>query len=83
MHHHRPSFLDIRLSKSDQATVLKKGTAIPHRFAPQTGWVSFRIEEAEDLGPAKELIQVAYENAKANMGSSWKERPIETRLKSR
>src|SRR5216684_2716774 len=25
MHHHGPSFLDIRLSKSDQATVLKKG----------------------------------------------------------
>jgi hypothetical protein len=29
--------------------------------------VSFRIEKAEDLGPAKELIQLAYENAKTNM----------------
>ncbi len=34
MHHHGPSFLDIRLSKSDQATALKNGTAIPHRFTP-------------------------------------------------
>ena len=67
MHHHGPSFLDIRLSKNDQATALKKRTAIPHRFAPQAGWVSFRIEKAEDLGPAKELIQLAYENAKTNM----------------
>jgi len=67
MHHHGPSFLDIRLSKIDQAAALKKRTAIPHRFAPQAGWVSFRIEKAEDLGPAKELIQLACENAKMNM----------------
>lgn len=69
MHYHGPSFLDIRLSKDDQETALKKGTAIPHRFAPQAGWVSFKIEKAEDLGPAKELIQLAYENAKTNMAA--------------
>src|SRR5213592_5312146 len=67
MHHHGPSFLDIRLSKSDQVTVLKSGTALPHRFAPQAGWVSFRIEKPEDLDAAKKLIQLAYENAKASM----------------
>jgi hypothetical protein len=67
MHHHGPSFLDIRLSKSDQATALKNGPAIPHRFAPQAGWISFRIEKAEDLGPAKQLVQLAYENAKTSM----------------
>jgi len=72
MHHHGPSFLDIRLSKNDQATALKKGTTIPHRFAPEAGWVSFKIEKAEDLGAAKELIQVAYENAKTNMEAHGK-----------
>jgi hypothetical protein len=67
MHHHGPSFLDIRLSKRDQATALKNGIAIPHRFAPQAGWISFRIEKAEDLGPAKQLVQLAYEDAKTSM----------------
>jgi len=67
MHHHGPSFLDIRLSKSDQAVVLKSGTAIPHRFAPQAGWVSFRMEKMEDLESAKRLIQLAYDNARASM----------------
>jgi len=67
MHHHGPSLLDIRLSNNDQATALKNGIAIPHRFAPQAGWVSFRFEKAEDIGPAKELVQLAYENAKTNM----------------
>jgi hypothetical protein len=67
MHHHGPSFLDIRLSKSDQATVLKNGTALAHRFAPQAGWVSFRLEKAEDLDPAERLIQLAYDNARTSM----------------
>jgi Family of unknown function (DUF5519) len=67
MHSHGTSFLDIRLSMTEQAAALKEGKAIPHRFAPQAGWVSFRVENAEDLGPAKALIQAAYENAKASM----------------
>jgi len=66
-HHHGPSFLDIRLSKGDQATALKNGIALPHRFAPQAGWISFRIEKAEDLDPAKKLILLAYENARTSM----------------
>ncbi len=37
MHSHGPSFLDIRLSKEDQASALKEGGAIPHRFAPKAG----------------------------------------------
>jgi len=67
MHHHGPSFLDIRLSKNDQATALKSGTALLHRFASQAGWVSFRIEKPEDLEAAKKLIRLAYENARTSM----------------
>ena len=67
MHHHGPSFLDIRLSKSDQEKELKNGTALRHRFAPQAGWVSFRIEKLEDLEAAKRLIRLAYENARTSM----------------
>src|SRR6266700_4062625 len=67
MHHHGPSFLDIRLSKSDQEKELKSGTALRHRFAPQAGWVSFRIEKLEDLEAAKRLVRLAYENARTSM----------------
>jgi len=67
MHHHGPSFLDIRLSKNDQAAALKNGTALLHRFVPQAGWISFRIEKPEDLEAAKRLIQLAYENARTSM----------------
>ena len=47
--------------------MLKSGTALPHRFAPQAGWVSFRIEKLEDLEAAKRLIRLAYENARTSM----------------
>ena len=65
MHSHGISYLDIRLSKADQAMVLKSGEALPHRFAPhgEIGWVSFRIETPEDLGRARKVIQLAYDNA--------------------
>ena len=66
-HSHGTSFLDIHLSKMDQALVLKSGEALPHRFAPQAGWVSFRIEKEGDLDHARKIVQLAYENAKRNL----------------
>ena len=67
MHSHGPSFLDIRLSKADQAHILNVGEALHHRFAPQAGWVSLRLEKSEDLDRAKKIISLAYENAKKNL----------------
>ena len=66
MHSHGPSWFDIRLSKEDQASVLKTGLALPHRAQMHTeaGWVSLRIENSQDLGKAKRVIQLAYEKAK-------------------
>jgi len=67
IHFHGDTFLDIRLSKEDQATMLKQGAVIPHRFAPQAGWVSFQIENAEDIERAKNVIQMAYANARSRV----------------
>jgi hypothetical protein len=67
MHSHGSSWLDIRLSKEDQELTLKSGDALPHRFAPQAGWVSFQIEKSQDLTTAKRIIQLAYDNAKKNL----------------
>src|SRR3989442_10243805 len=69
MHSHGPSWLDIRLSKEDQASVLKTGQALLHRAQvhSEAGWVSLRIENSQDLGKAKKVIQLAYEKAKKNL----------------
>lgn len=51
----------------DQARVLKEGRAEPDRFAPQAGWVTFRIRSEGDVEKAKELIRMAYDNAEKKM----------------
>ena len=79
MHSHGPTWLDIRLSRDDQASVLKSGQALPHRFAPQAGWVSFRIKSSQDLENGRKIIQLAYENAKKNL-EELKSRRMQTKL---
>jgi len=69
MHSHGPSHLDIRLSKQDQERMLKEGKAEPHRFAPQAGWVTFRMRSEGDVEAAKELIRLAYDNAEKMMAA--------------
>ena len=82
MHHHGPSFLDIRLSKNDQATTLKNGTALPHRFAPQAGWVKLQARESGRSRPRQETHPARLRKRKDQYGSSPNERPIETWLTS-
>ena len=79
MHSHGPTWLDIRLSRDDQASVLKSGQALPHRFAPQAGWVSFRIKSSQDLANGRKIIQLAYEYAKKNL-EEIKSRRMKTKL---
>ena len=69
MHSHGPTYLDIRLSKEDQERVLRESMAEPHRFAPQAGWVTFRIRSEKDVEVAKEVIRLAYGNAEKLMTS--------------
>ncbi len=67
MHSHGNSYLDIRLSMEDQERVLREGRAEPHRFAPQTGWVTFHVRSEGDVERAKELVRLAYDNAEKRM----------------
>ena len=57
MHIHGRGHCDIRLSKDDQERVLAEGRARPHRWAPEAGYVTFIVNDGEDLQPAMDLIQ--------------------------
>jgi hypothetical protein len=67
MHFHGPNYLDIRLSQEDQQRVLREEKAHVHRFAPQAGWVTVLIRSERDIPQAKEIIKLAYGNAKEIM----------------
>jgi Family of unknown function (DUF5519) len=68
MHSHGPSWLDTRLSKEDQSSVLKAGQALRHRAEvhDQAGWVTLRIDSLKDLTNAKKVVGLAYEYSKRN-----------------
>jgi len=61
MHIHGHGYCDIRLSKVEQERVLLEGKARPHRWAPEAGYVTFIVNEAEDLEPAMDLIRMSHE----------------------
>lgn len=82
MHFHGPSYLDIRLSKTDQEQVLREGRAQEHGYAPQAGWVTFIIRSEEDIPKAQEIIQLAYSNAKRIVESHTARRANQTILSS-
>src|SRR5260370_30359820 len=66
MHAHGPSWLDIRLSKEDQKSVLEAGLALSHKAEghAQAGWVSFPIPNPRRFMHAKEAIQLDYEQTR-------------------
>jgi hypothetical protein len=60
MHVHGRGHCDIRLAKDDQERVLTEGKARPHRWAPQAGYVTFIVDDQEDLEPAMNLIRMSH-----------------------
>jgi luciferase-like monooxygenase len=60
MHIHGHGHCDIRLAKGDQVRVLTEGKAHAHRWAPDAGYVTFKVHEENDLAPVMEVIQMSH-----------------------
>src|SRR4029453_10609099 len=60
MHIHGHGHCDIRLSKADQERVLAEGKARTHRWAPEAGYVTFVVNNEQDLEPAMDVIQMSH-----------------------
>jgi hypothetical protein len=60
MHIHGHGHCDIRLSKADQERVLAEGKARTHRWAPETGYVTFVVNIEKDLEAAMDLIRMSH-----------------------
>jgi Family of unknown function (DUF5519) len=60
MHLHGYGHCDIRLAKKDQERVLAEGKVRQHRWAPEKGYVTFRVRNENDLVPATELIRMSH-----------------------
>ena len=60
MHIHGHGHCDIRLPKGDQERVLAQGKARSHRWAPEAGYVTFIVNNDEDVDRAMDLIRISH-----------------------
>ncbi len=60
-HTHGNRQADIRFNKKKRKELVEAGRANPHHILPDTGWISFYIQEEDDIVKAIGLFREAYE----------------------
>jgi hypothetical protein len=62
-HIHGDSLVDIPFPKKIRDEIVAAGEASPHHILPDTGWVSFYLQEDGDIERAIALLKRSYEIA--------------------
>jgi predicted DNA-binding protein (MmcQ/YjbR family) len=62
-HIHGDHLVDIPFPKKVRDEIVNAGLAEPHHILPETGWVSFYLQEQGDVQKAIELLRRSYEIA--------------------
>jgi hypothetical protein len=60
-HIHGNGLLDCFVGHANRDALVRDGRALPHHIFPRSGWISFWIQDEEDVRPALELIRIASE----------------------
>ena len=58
-HIHGNGLLDCFVGRANRERLIESGRALPHHVFPQSGWISFWIEDEKDIEAALELIRTA------------------------
>ena len=62
-HIHGDQLVDIPFPKKVRDAIVAAGRAQPHHILPETGWVSFYLQQAPDVERAIALLHESYEIA--------------------
>jgi hypothetical protein len=62
-HIHGDSLVDIPFPKKVRDEIVAAGEASPHHILPETGWVSFYLQEDGDIAKAIDLLKRSYQIA--------------------
>ncbi len=63
-HLHSHGLLDILFTRAIRNEVIEAQAARPHHIFPQSAWVSFEVNAAEDVPPALTLLRRSYDRMK-------------------
>jgi Family of unknown function (DUF5519) len=69
-HIHGDHLLDIPFPKAVRDDVVAAGQAQPHHLLPETGWISFYLNEPADIERAIALLRRSYDLAVRQKGLS-------------
>lgn len=58
-HIHGNGLLDCFVGRDQRDALISEGRALPHHMFPQSGWISFWVEDESDVRTALELIELA------------------------
>jgi hypothetical protein len=64
-HIHGNGLLDCFVGRANRDELVNEGRALPHHIFPRSGWISFWIQDEEDVGRALALIRIASERQTA------------------
>ena len=70
-HIHGDQLVDIPFPKKVRDEIVAAGRARPHHVLPESGWISFYLNESADVEQAIALFRHSYELA----GKQWPHRP--------
>ncbi|MGH9992205.1 MAG: luciferase family protein [Nitrososphaera sp.] len=60
-HMHGDRIVDLPFPKDIRKKLIAQGKASPHHFLPQSGWISYYIDEPGKVAGAVELFRMQYE----------------------
>jgi len=58
-HIHGNGLLDCFVGREKRDELVRHAQALPHHVFPSSGWISFWVEDQDDVAPALELIRIA------------------------
>ena len=58
-HIHGNGLLDCFVGRANRERLIASGHALPHHVFPNSGWISFWIEDEKDVKAAMEIIRIA------------------------
>ncbi len=58
-HLHGNGLLDCFVGMTNRAELVRDGRALPHHVFPRSGWISFWVEDRDDIASALALLQLA------------------------
>ena len=72
-HIHWNGSLDILFTKNIRGALVQEGITHVHKWIPQSGWTTFRVQSSNDVAMAENLLRLSYFHKRVRKSSTAEE----------